>query len=257
MGKRPDAETCSGWTFAAVGSALPRAMCLSHLLAMFLCMLQFFWQSRKGAIRESWKKTVPRPRAQIKPMPKDELLLANKDDAEGADLDLKTLQEVHRNLKAALVKYPDDPELLWRLAQRCHQQFIKYRDELRNKKKAVAILREGVGYATTAVTTSPDNFGANKLYAITLGEVGEYDGVQSKVENAFVIKAHALKASELNPLDPTPHHILGSWCYHVANASWIELRIARAVFGKAPSRHMRRRRHTCYERTNSSNGQTT
>lgn len=39
---------------------------------------------------------------------------------------------------------------------------------------------------------------------------------------------------ELNPEDPTLHHMLGRWSYEVSSLSWMERKVASTLFSKVP-----------------------
>lgn len=44
-----------------------------------------------------------------------------------------------------------------------------------------------------------------------------------------------MKANELTPNDATTLHLLGRWCFSVANITWIERTAASALFSSPPS----------------------
>ncbi|GAM26695.1 hypothetical protein SAMD00019534_098700 [Acytostelium subglobosum LB1] len=58
---------------------------------------------------------------------------------------------------------------------------------------------------------------------------------EEKIANAVKIKEHAVRSLELKPNDPTTLHLLGRWCYSVANIGWAERTIASALFGTPPT----------------------
>ncbi len=90
-------------------------------------------------------------------------------------------------------------------------------------------------------------------YAITLGNIGDYEGTSAKIENGYVFKVkrfqfhpprmhasqrerewnqlvfacflwqkHIEKAIKLNPIDPSSHYLLGRWCFGVSfTRHWI------------------------------------
>src|SRR3989338_2782014 len=75
----------------------------------------------------------------------------------------------------------------------------------------------------------------HKWRAITLSEVGKYEGTRRSIEDAFVIKQHLDEALRLNPADPTTHHIQGVWCFTFADLSWVMRNVAAAIFASPPS----------------------
>lgn len=48
-------------------------------------------------------------------------------------------------------------------------------------------------------------------------------------------KEHVEKAVSLKPEDPTLHHLLGRWCFEVANLSWLERKAAGMLFADPPT----------------------
>ena len=43
-----------------------------------------------------------------------------------------------------------------------------------------------------------------------------------------------MKASELNPTDPTTQHLVGLWCFSFADMSWMTRKVAGTIFAKVP-----------------------
>ncbi len=58
---------------------------------------------------------------------------------------------------------------------------------------------------------------------------------KEKIQNAFKIKEHALKSTRLNPAGATAHHVLGEWAFGVASISFVERRVAAALFATPPT----------------------
>jgi hypothetical protein len=71
--------------------------------------------------------------------------------------------------------------------------------------------------------------------AITYGRLGDFSDTTSKIKNSFLIKEHALKAQKLNPKDSTVVHVLGRWCFGVANISFVERTAASVIFATPPT----------------------
>jgi len=71
-------------------------------------------------------------------------------------------------------------------------------------------------------------------FGIILSSIGDYEGSKVSISNSFIVKDHWLKAIELNPSDATSHHLLGRWSLTIADISWIERKVAAAIFGTPP-----------------------
>jgi hypothetical protein len=72
------------------------------------------------------------------------------------------------------------------------------------------------------------------------------------IANVYKIKEHALKASELDPVDPTIWHLLGRWSFDVANigitfrssfstnvlrSGWAQRKVASLLFAAPPGKN--------------------
>eukprot|EP01027_Heterolobosea_sp_BB2_P002714 GEZU01004083.1.p1 GENE.GEZU01004083.1~~GEZU01004083.1.p1 ORF type:complete len:137 (-),score=48.72 GEZU01004083.1:44-454(-) len=64
--------------------------------------------------------------------------------------------------------------------------------------------------------------------------MGDYVPTKEKVQNAYKIKEHALKALEIRGNDPTTLYLLGRWCFAVASIGWIERTVASTLFASPP-----------------------
>ncbi len=67
-----------------------------------------------------------------------------------------------------------------------------------------------------------------------LSAVADLLSTKEKIENAFKIKEHAIKALEIRPEDATTNHLLGRWCYNVASIGWLERKLAATLFATPP-----------------------
>lgn len=130
-------------------------------------------------------------------------------------------------------KFFNNPEYLWRLAKATHT-YADVVGEQGDKTKKQQLAYEALKITSTALALTDDSANVHKWYAICLGSVGEYETVQNKIKNGFTFKEHTLLAMRLNPSDDSLHHLLGRWCYEVAQLSWIERKVATALYGEVP-----------------------
>ncbi|KAF4794926.1 regulator of microtubule dynamics 2 [Turdus rufiventris] len=72
-------------------------------------------------------------------------------------------------------------------------------------------------------------------FAIMCGYMSQFESVQNKIRNGYLFKEHLDKAIELKPQDPLLYYLNGRWCYSVAQLSWIEKKVATALFGTPPT----------------------
>ena len=134
-------------------------------------------------------------------------------------------------LRAELAARPTDADLLWRLAR----VLKKLADEEKPKTPAKeSAVREGLGLAERALAADDSCGPAHKWYAILLSEVGSFGGTSDTIKNSFVVREHFERAVALSPQDATSRHLLGLWCFEVAKLSWIEQKVASAIFAAPP-----------------------
>ena len=73
-------------------------------------------------------------------------------------------------------------------------------------------------YASEALQLAPEDPECHKWYAIAVGSLSEFVGVQQKIQNGYEFKKHVDSAIKLKPGDPTLHHMLGRWCYEASSS---------------------------------------
>ena len=142
--------------------------------------------------------------------------------------------EVVKNLHTFLSQYKEstNPEFLWRLARASRDLANLSSTDATSKK---SLTYEAHEYAKRALAGGEENFACHKWYSITLSDLGDYEGTKQKIANAYEIQNHFKRAIELNPLDATCYHLLGRWCFTVADVPWYQRKIASAIFDTPPS----------------------
>jgi len=78
--------------------------------------------------------------------------------------------------------------ILWRVARAARDLAIKEKDVAADEKKR--LIYEAFEFSKQALEKDETNFAAHKWYAITMGDVGDYEGVKVKISNAYVIRDH-------------------------------------------------------------------
>lgn len=121
-------------------------------------------------------------------------------------------------------------EELWKLA-RSHS---RESDVVKNKKDKKELLLKSIDYAKRAMSVNPDRFEGHLFLAEGLGKLSDFVSSKEKVRSSGVIKDSAQKAIELNPSHYEAYLVLGVWHRKVVTASWIEKKLAKALFGGLP-----------------------
>ena len=97
------------------------------------------------------------------------------------------------------------------------------------------LIDEAVTLGEKAVAADESNAEAHKWYAIAVGSRGEFVGVKEKILDGFEFKRHVSRAAELAPKDHTVQHLLGRFCFEVAELSWWERKMAATLFAEPPT----------------------
>ncbi|NXV31573.1 RMD2 protein, partial [Rissa tridactyla] len=119
-------------------------------------------------------------------------------------------------------EYENCVDFLWRVA-RAYGDLFELTTDAEEKRKYFS---------------DPSNLQSNKwerLFAIMCGYMSQFESVQNKIRNGYLFKEHLDKAIELKPQDPFLYYLNGRWCYSVAQLSWIEKKVAAALFGTPPT----------------------
>ncbi|NWZ19168.1 RMD2 protein, partial [Asarcornis scutulata] len=115
-------------------------------------------------------------------------------------------------------KYENCVDFLWRVARAYGDMFEMTADTEEKKKYYVCVF-----------------FFSPLRFAIMCGYMSQFESVQNKIRNGYLFKEHLDKAIELKPQDPFLYYLNGRWCYSVAQLSWLEKKVAAALFGTPPT----------------------
>jgi len=127
----------------------------------------------------------------------------------------------------------DNGEFLWRLCKSTYLMAVALGLKGDQTQKQELIFR-AVDHGERAIRRDENSSEAHKWFAIALGSRGEYLGIKEKILDGFEFKKHIDKASELAPQDHTIQHLLGRFCYEVAELSWWERKMAATLFADPP-----------------------
>ncbi|KAM9952956.1 hypothetical protein ACTFIW_006300 [Dictyostelium discoideum] len=128
-------------------------------------------------------------------------------------------------------QYPEDVEIMWRLAR----SYFDKNEEVANKDEKKKLIEQALELTNKASTINPNHWAVHKWLAILISALGDHISSKEKIANAFKIKDHAVKANELKPNDATTLHLLGRWCFSISSIGWIERTAASALFGTPPT----------------------
>ncbi|NWR91278.1 RMD2 protein, partial [Furnarius figulus] len=136
-------------------------------------------------------------------------------------------------------KYENCVDFLWRLA-RAYGDLFEMTTDAEEKRKYVTDVSSERNETCfeRGLFSNEMNLQSNKwehLFAIMCGYMSQFESVQNKIRNGYLFKEHLDKAIELKPQDPFLYYLNGRWCYSVSQLSWIEKKVATALFGTPPT----------------------
>jgi len=140
-------------------------------------------------------------------------------------------------LKMKESKLSQNAEYLWRMCKSMYLMAVVIGQEGDSAKKQ-SLIFEAVDFGLKAIEIDEQNSEAHKWYAIVIGSRGEYLGIKEKILDGYEFKKHIDRASELSPQDHTIRHLLGRFCYEVAELSWWERKMAATLFADPPNATM-------------------
>jgi len=143
----------------------------------------------------------------------------------------KKYNESFELLEKAYKENPNEFEITWRLS-RAYFNISEQKPDDKEYKKQMCL--KGLEIAQVALKQNENHWAGHKWVAIMLSAVGETLATKEKIENAFKIKEHAMKALEIRPEDATTTHLLGRWCFNVASIGWLERKVAATLFASPP-----------------------
>ena len=104
--------------------------------------------------------------------------------------------------------------------------------------KKQQMIFDAVEFGEKALEMDEFSSEGHKWYAIVIGSRGEYLGIKEKILDGYEFKKHIDRAAELAPQDHTIRHLLGRFCYEVAELSWWERKMAATLFADPPEATM-------------------
>ncbi|XP_054153950.1 regulator of microtubule dynamics protein 1-like [Oppia nitens] len=129
----------------------------------------------------------------------------------------------------------DNHDVLWRVA-RC--EFHLSKRETNNSKDAIVLLEEAHRHVIKAIELCDECGPAHKWAAILLNAVSSAKGTREKIQQVLNVRTHMEKAIKYSPNDPTAHYLLGEWHYSCNQVSWIERKVAAAIYGSLPEANL-------------------
>ncbi|NXK48677.1 RMD2 protein, partial [Chauna torquata] len=128
-------------------------------------------------------------------------------------------------------KYENSVDFLWRFA-RAYGDMFDMTTDAEEKRRYVS---DGKDMKNVCVECHVNVVEHALKFAIMCGYMSQFESVQNKIRNGYLFKEHIDKAIELKPQDPFLYYLNGRWCYSVAQLSWLEKKVAAALFGTPPT----------------------
>lgn len=133
-------------------------------------------------------------------------------------------------IEAAQTRFPNQAELLIRLAKQQSNQIFSAPTDAEKKRLAALCLVT----AERAVTAAPDSARARLSVGICLAKNFPYVDNQTKVNYSRRLKEETERAIALDPKQDLAYHMLARWHFEVADMNFILRGIAKLVYGGLP-----------------------
>ncbi|XP_044762623.1 regulator of microtubule dynamics protein 2-like [Coccinella septempunctata] len=145
------------------------------------------------------------------------------------DAKLDKHQELQRclaRLKKLRTKYPEDPQILWRIGK----NYQKLAEKEKDVPTKLINVEKGIEFCQRSLDMESKQADAHKWMAILVGYKGQYQSTKEKIQCGKLFKKHLDIAIFLNPSDPVLQHMAGRFCLELASLSWVERKIAKTIF---------------------------
>ena len=107
-------------------------------------------------------------------------------------------------------------------------------NENKDENNAENSFKAALKYAKEFSSKFPDSAKVYTLLAMSYGNLALFEGGNSKLKLAYLIKDNANKAVEKDSTDYLPYIILSIYNRQIASLSWFERAFANTFFGKVP-----------------------
>ena len=141
--------------------------------------------------------------------------------------------EAYDMLQTKFRNFPENPEILWRLA-RSLVIVGELEERQGNREKKREALEKGLNLTEKCLELNSSADG-HKWFAIISGMLGQYQSVGDKIKGGYLFKEHIEKAIQIRPCESSLHHLLGRWSFEVSQLGWVERKAASAFFGTPPT----------------------
>jgi tetratricopeptide (TPR) repeat protein len=121
-------------------------------------------------------------------------------------------------------------EVLWRL----NRTFVELGEIATEKKQKRRFYEEAMRYGEAAIAADSTLAVAYTWLAIAEGTTASVVGFKQRVKLSWQVRDHALRATELDPDNDVPYHVLGRWTFEVASIGGLKRTMANLFFGKLP-----------------------
>ncbi|XP_074594296.1 regulator of microtubule dynamics protein 3-like [Brevipalpus obovatus] len=180
----------------------------------------------------SIKSTSP-PAPETVPFPKYEEWLAEIDrEAEDVNADkdklvLKT-KEGYEHFNGS-----DNAQILWRMGRNLYKAAtVANAKGQRDREKS--LLTEAEEYITKALAKDPESSVYHAWGAYISGKLSDFAGQKERIQRGHEIRHHLEEAIRLKTIDAGVYLTFGRWCIEVAKLTWVERKLAAALFSKPP-----------------------
>lgn len=122
-------------------------------------------------------------------------------------------------------------QVLWRLTKVCLMLSMSGDVDADEQRQRAF---EALDYGKRAVKSDPKSLQSHKWYCVALGRATKLVGVKDKIRYGHEFKRHLEMAYKLDRDDHLLHFMSGRFAYELAQLSWVEKNVAKALYGPIP-----------------------
>ncbi|XP_022821294.1 regulator of microtubule dynamics protein 1-like isoform X2 [Spodoptera litura] len=122
-------------------------------------------------------------------------------------------------------------EVQWRI---CRALYNMSKESKYDKQYKNNLVCQAYDLILKVLNDTQDHYAVHKWYALLLDAKSSLDGIKERIRQLENVKRHMDMAVTLNPNDATILHMLGEWCYQIAEMPWHHRKIAEVLFASPP-----------------------
>ncbi|KAI1287104.1 Regulator of microtubule dynamics protein 2 [Halotydeus destructor] len=158
----------------------------------------------------------------------------SKIDLESEDISVDR-DQLYRVVKEGFDKFGGSgrADLQWRMA-RAAFKVAGAAEVAKDQVKRKEYLEEAEAHCNKALELDADNADAHLWLANVYGKICDFLGTKERIARGKDVQNHLEACVKIRPDEFNAYYTWGRWCMEVAKLTWLEKKIAAAIFDKVP-----------------------